>query len=146
MVEAALKKWNSIINKAPKLLMTISEENMSLKSSENKWSKKEILGHLIDSATNNHQRFVRAQFESNLEINYDQNKWNAYNFYQDMESIQLIQFWTSYNRQLIEICKRIPKENLVKEVNIGESLITLEFLLVQYIEHLEHHLKQLIKI
>jgi hypothetical protein len=146
MVKETINKLDRIINNAPKLLMAINEENFSLKPSENKWSKKEILGHLIDSATNNHQRFVRAQFESNPEISYNQNKWNCFNFYQEIESIHLIHFWTSYNRQLLEIIKRISKENLLNKVKVGESLIALKFLIVDYVEHLEHHLKQLIKI
>ncbi len=48
---------------------------MSIKLFPNKWSKKEIIGHLINSATNNHQRFVRCQFETIPKIVYDQNKW-----------------------------------------------------------------------
>jgi hypothetical protein len=117
---------------------------MSEKSSSNKWSKKEIIGHLIDSATNNHQRFVRGQFENNPEIRYDQNKWNQYNFYQQIDSKQIILFWTFYNKQLIEIIERIPTENLKRQVNVDGALLTLEFLIFDYVEHLEHHLKQVI--
>jgi hypothetical protein len=145
-IEKAINRLHYILDKAPIKLAEITEEMMSVKHLPMKWSKKEILGHLIDSATNNHQRFIRGQFESNPEISYDQNKWNRFNFYQEIESIHLIHFWTSYNRQLLEIIKRIPKENLLKQVKIGEILITLEFLIVDYVEHLEHHLKQLIKI
>lgn len=145
MRENTINRLEFIINSIPNILLEMGEKELSIKHSDEKWSKKEILGHLIDSATNNHQRFVRAQFESNPEINYDQNKWNKFNFYQEIESIQLIHFWTSYNRQLLEIIKRIPKESLIKQIKIGESLITLEFLIIDYVEHLEHHLKQLIK-
>ena len=95
-------------------------------------------------ATNNYQRFIRAQFESNPEIIYDQNNWNKFNFYQEMETIQLIDFWTSYTRQLIEIIKRIPQDNLMKQVRVGGSLLTLEFVIADYVEHLEHHLIQII--
>lgn len=71
MIEESINRLIYIIHEAPKLLMGIGEEKMLLKPSIDKWSKKEILGHLIDSATNNHQRFVRAQFEMNPEIVYD---------------------------------------------------------------------------
>ncbi len=144
MVEQALSRLNFIIDNLPSILTQISEENMSEKSSSNKWSKKEIIGHLIDSATNNHQRFVRGQFENNPEIRYDQNKWNQYNFYQQIDSKQIILFWTFYNKQLIEIIERIPTENLKRKVNVDGSLLTLEFLIIDYVEHLEHHLKQVI--
>jgi hypothetical protein len=144
MVEQALSRLNFIIDNLPSILTQISEENMSEKSSSNKWSKKEIIGHLIDSATNNHQRFVRGQFENNPEIRYDQNKWNQYNFYQQIDSKQIILFWTFYNKQLIEIIERIPTENLKRQVNVDGALLTLEFLIFDYVEHLEHHLKQVI--
>ena len=118
---------------------------MSIKKLSSKWSKKEILGHLIDSATNNHHRFIRGQFENNPEISYDQNKWNKFSFYQEMDSQQIINFWTLYNKQLLEIIKRIPIEKLNNQIRIEDKLVTLEFLIVDYVAHLEHHLKQIIE-
>jgi hypothetical protein len=144
MIEKAISRLNYIIDKVPSILTEIGEENMSAKPLPTKWSKKEIIGHLIDSATNNHQRFVRGQFETIPEIRYDQNKWNEYNFYQQIDSKQLILFWTIYNKQLIEIINRIPAENLKRQIKVGEDLLTLEFLIADYVEHLEHHLKQVI--
>ena len=117
---------------------------MSEKQLPTKWSKKQILGHLIDSATNNHQRLVRGQFETNPEITYDQNKWNEFSFYQEMESQQIIKFWIIYNAQLLEIIKRIPSDSLKNQIKVGVNSLTLEFLIVDYVEHLEHHLKQII--
>ena len=145
MIEKALNRLEYIINLTPKMLTEISEENMSTKPSPTKWSKKEIIGHLIDSATNNHQRFVRGQFENIPEISYDQNNWNEFSFYNQIESKQIISFWTIYNNQIIEIIKRIPKENLEKQIKIGDNILTLEFLIIDYVEHLEHHLKQIIE-
>ena len=145
MIEKALNRLEYIINLTPKMLTEISEENMSTKPSPTKWSKKEIIGHLIDSATNNHQRFVRGQFENIPEISYDQNNWNEFSFYNQIESKQIISFWTIYNKQIIEIIKRIPKENLEKQIKIGNNILTLEFLIIDYVAHLEHHLKQIIE-
>lgn len=145
MIEKALNRLEYIINLTPKMLTDISEENMSIKPTPTKWSKKEIIGHLIDSATHNHQRFVRGQFENIPEISYDQNNWNEFSFYNHIESKQIISFWTIYNKQIIEIIKRIPKENLEKQIKIGNNLLTLEFLIIDYVEHLEHHLKQIIE-
>lgn len=143
MIEKAINRLNFIIDKVPNILSEISEENFSVKPLPTKWSKKEIIGHLIDSATNNHQRFVRGQFENIPEIRYDQNKWNEYGFYQHIDSKQIISFWTIYNKQLIEIIKRIPTENLKRQIKVGENLLTIEFLIADYVEHLEHHLKHI---
>ena len=144
MTENAISRLKYILDKVPNILAEIGEDNMSDKPLPNKWSKKEIIGHLIDSATNNHQRFVRGQFENIPEIRYDQDKWNEYNFYQQIDSKQIILFWTTYNKQLFEIIKRIPTGNLKKQIRVGEILLTIEFLIVDYVEHLEHHLKQII--
>lgn len=144
MIEQAIIRLNFLVEKAPGLLTQINEEKMSEKPAPNKWSKKEILGHLIDSATNNHQRLIRGQFEAIPEIQYDQNEWNKYSFYQQINSQQIILFWTIYNRQLIEIIKRIPIENFKKQVKVAENVLTLDYVINEYIVHLEHHLKQLI--
>ncbi|MBK7389212.1 MAG: DinB family protein [Bacteroidetes bacterium] len=114
VIEQALDKWNFLVENVPNVLIQINEDEMAKKVAFNKWSKKEILGHLIDSATNNHQRFVRGQFETVPEISYDQNNWNTFSYYQQIDSQQIITFWTIYNRQLIEIIKRIPSDNLKK--------------------------------
>ncbi len=143
MIEQAINKLSYIVDKLPNQLLEISEEIMSEKTSTSAWSKKEILGHLIDSATNNHQRFIRGQFENIPEIQYDQNKWNECSFYQQIDSKQIIQFWTIYNKQIIEIIKRIPIENTKRQIKVSNHLFTLEFLIADYVEHLEHHMKQI---
>lgn len=145
MIEKTIKRLEYLIEIIPNLLYQIGEENLSYKTSVEKWSKKEIIGHLIDSATNNHQRFIRGQFENIPEISYDQNKWNEFSFYQAINAQQIISFWTSYNKQLLEIIKKIPNDSLTKEVKIKENILTLKFLITDYVEHLEHHLKQIIK-
>ncbi|MBE99503.1 DinB family protein [Flavobacterium coralii] len=142
MIEKAISRLNYIVEKVPGVLLKIGDEEMSLKPFPDKWSKKEIIGHLIDSATNNHQRFVRAQFEMIPEIVYDQVKWNKYNFYQQIDLSQIVSFWTIYNKQIVEILKHIPQENLEKQVRVGEDILTIKYLILDYIEHLEHHLKQ----
>lgn len=143
-IEKAINRLTHIIGKVPTKLLEFNEGEMSEKQLPTKWSKKQILGHLIDSATNNHQRFVRGQFETNPEITYDQNKWNEFSFYQEIESEQIINFWTIYNTQLLEIIKRIPSSSLKNQIKVSDNLLTLEFLIVDYVEHLEHHLKQII--
>ena len=144
VIEQALDKWNFLVENVPNVLIQINEDEMAKKVAFNKWSKKEILGHLIDSATNNHQRFVRGQFETVPEISYDQNNWNTLSYYQQIDSQQIITFWTIYNRQLIEIVKRIPSDNLKKMIRVGAKTVTIENLVIEYIEHLEHHLNQLV--
>lgn len=144
MISNTIARMQFLMETALERLPEISEESFTEKTGPGKWSKKEIIGHLIDSATNNHHRFVRGQFEEKAQISYDQNQWNIAGHYQDMDSTQLIQFWTIYNRQLIELWKNIPKEKLSNTIYTGGEIpLTLEFLIQDYVQHLEHHLKQL---
>ncbi len=75
---------------------------------------------------------------------YDQNKWNKFNFYQQITGQQIINFWTVYNKQLLEIIQHISNENLQYECKVGDKFLTLEFLIDDYVEHLEHHLRQVV--
>jgi len=144
MVDESIERTNQLISEYSELLNAISESEFSAKPSPGKWSKKEILGHLIDSATNNHQRFIRAQFEEKPEIYYDEDMWVQYNYYNELSSKQLIHFWTAYNKQLVEIMKRIPAENLLKECKMRDGrYLTLDYLVNDYVVHLQHHLDQI---
>jgi hypothetical protein len=145
MIEKSVRRLQYLCESVPSLLLKIDETNFSFKPSENKWSRKEILGHLIDSAANNHQRFVRAQFEIMPAISYDQNNWNKHSFYNEIETAQLIEFWTSYNKQLVAIFELMPQENLQRVCNVGgQDNFSIEFLFDDYVQHLEHHLKQIL--
>jgi hypothetical protein len=145
MLEQTINRLRYLSDIIPDLLTAIPEEDFSFKPSESKWSKKEILGHLIDSATNNHQRFVRVQFENTPFITYNQDGWNNNSYHNKMDSEHLIKFWELYNRYLIELISLIPDEKLTRECNIGkERNVTLQWLIDDYLRHLEHHLKQLV--
>ena len=144
MTTNAIDRLEYLCNTIPELLTSIDDKMFSEKVRQDKWSKKEILGHLIDSATNNHQRFIRGQFEDKPKIVYDQNKWNQYSFYQQIDLKQIITFWTVYNRQLLQLVRHIPKENLQLECLVGDKLLTLDFLINDYVKHLEHHLQQIV--
>ena len=145
MIRTAIKRLHFLNETIPQLLYKINEPAWSLKSHPDKWSKIEILGHLIDSATNNHHRFVRGQFEENAKITYDQNNWNKYNFYSKIKTAQVIAFWEIYNKQLAELLKNITAQNFSKNCEIGDNqYVTLEFVLMDYVKHLEHHLKQIV--
>lgn len=109
-----------------------------------KWSKKEIIGHLIDSALNNHQRFVRAQ-QGPIELpGYAQNFWVEAQGYQDADWETLILVWATINGNLARIMQLIPAEALQQTCRIGNNEpVTLEYLVTDYLDHFKHHLRQL---
>ena len=109
------------------------------------WSPKEVLGHLIDSAANNHQRFVRAQQTDVLTLpGYEQNHWVSSQGYQDADWPHLVALWTHLNLHLADVIARIPPGRYSVPCVIGDSEpVTLEFVIVDYLRHLEHHMAQI---
>lgn len=140
MTTTDLSKLQYYIDVLPARLEQFTEEEFSYKETEGKWSKKEILGHLIDSATNNHHRFVRAQFEDNPVVSYAQNEWVEVSAYQQMQQDTVIRTWKMYNAFLLEIVCNISVEVLNTKMANGH---TLAFLVEDYVSHLEHHLGQI---
>lgn len=146
MITQSLNRLETLVQTIPHVLIKMEDVDFSFKPSPERWSKKEILGHLIDSASNNHHKFIRGQYEAEPTISYDQNKWNALSHYQSMDSYHIIQFWTMYNQHILHIIKQIPSENLQKKCRGSDgNYYTIEFLIIDYVVHLEHHLWQILK-
>lgn len=136
-------------------LLLLSDGEASSKP-DGKWSKKEILGHLVDSASNNHQRFVRAQFQENLVfLGYNQDKWVKAQNYQFVNWISLVELWKGFNFLIAHLAAEIPDEILSKqrvEHNLfdiayvqvpKDKSATLEYFIKDYYLHLRHHLEQI---
>lgn len=135
------------VNAAAVLMKNISEEDFSRHPAPEKWSKKEILGHLLDSAFNNHRRFIAGQTESIPQIFYHQNEWVLLQNYQAIPKNILIQLWWMLNIHIAHVLEMMPEANYFKEVNTGKDeaeLHTLHWLAEDYIKHMKHHLGQIL--
>jgi hypothetical protein len=154
--EQFLTGFRETIADATARLRDITPEQSRRKSSPDQWASIEILGHLVDSATNNHQHFVRAQFTEELVFpGYEQEGWVSSQKYLDESWPELIQLWSSYNLHLLHIFSVMPADTLTKsrtKYNLDEiasNLVpkneptTLEYLVRDYVDHLRHHLKQI---
>jgi hypothetical protein len=105
------------------------------------WSRKEELGHLIDSATNNHIRFVLAAIDGEFRgLGYAQDKWVEAHGYRDMDWRNLVELWYGYNSLLVQEVERIPNEQLNNPCVIGSAVHTLGFIIEDYVVHMQHHL------
>jgi DinB superfamily len=111
------------------------------------WSRKEELGHLIDSASNNHLRFVRAALEPEYSgPSYDQNGSVRLHGYQDLGWRELLDLWHRYNHLLVQLIARIPEQKLETRCRVGDSTsVTLEFLIEDYVAHMQHHLDHILR-
>lgn len=135
----------SVINQHMKALQEIPEDKMTFKPSPSKWSKKEILGHMADSAQNNIRRLVVAQYEDSPKIVYNQDKWVAISNYQNYDTLSLIRLWYLLNYHLATILKNAPAEMGQRQCQT-ESLHTLEWIAQDYIKHLRHHVHQVLEL
>jgi hypothetical protein len=127
-------------------LRQIDNRSASVRPAPGKWSKKEILGHLIDSATNNHQRFVRMQLTAHLELpGYDQEEWVRLQHYQDRPWREIIDMWQVYNNQLVEVIRNIDPKALRNTWRAPDGKdVDLEFVVRDYLVHMRHHLDQIL--
>jgi hypothetical protein len=127
-------------------LSTLSDQNSQLPFRKGCWSRKEILGHLIDSALNNHQRFVRASLDGVYEgPSYEQQGWVAMHGYATMPWNELLQHWRLQNELLCAVVDRIPETRLEVSCKVGNnSPVTLRFLINDYLTHLHHHVGQIV--
>ena len=127
-------------------MSAIPNDQFSAKPLPTKWSKIEVLGHLIDSAQNNLRRFICGQYESPPAlISYDQDFWVAANQYSDTTKEDMIQLWTLLNQRIVSVLKGMPVDAYEKYCPIitgGHQ--TLQWFAADYVKHLKHHLNQIL--
>ncbi|MBC8029527.1 MAG: DinB family protein [Pyrinomonadaceae bacterium] len=151
-----LDDFRATISLAAERFELISEVQSQFPRAEGKWSPREILGHLIDSAANNHQRFVRAQFTDELVFaGYEQAEWVDVQRYQDEPWSDLVQLWRLYNGHILHLIEVTPAEQRTKQRakhnlhQIASDLlsedepVTLEWFMRDYLDHMKKHLGQI---
>jgi len=142
------KRLKAIIEHFPAGILKIKEADLRLPIASDKWSKKEILGHLIDSARVNLQRFLEAQHspEAYIVKRYMQDELVKLNDYQNIPTLEIIQLWKSLNQQIANVFDRVPDSELSKRVEIPHEnrIKDLRFVMEDYVAHLEHHAKQIV--
>ncbi|MDQ6770909.1 MAG: DinB family protein [Gemmatimonadota bacterium] len=147
------------IKKATPLLKNIGDAASRQPREAGKWCPREVIGHLIDSASNNHQRFVRARFQDDLVFpGYDQDAWVAAQSYRDAPWDELIELWSAFNFHIARVMESTPDEQLTKSRarhNLDalawkpvsrDKPATLDYFMSDYVAHLKHHLYQVVEL
>lgn len=142
------EKLRTIVESELDELDRVEEEDAGASASrEGAWTKKQELGHLIDSASNNHARFVRAalgpgDYEG---PGYAQDAWVGLHGYQDLPWEDLVTFWCSYNLLMEHMVSRIPQDRLNTPCSIGGgTAVSLGWLIEDYMVHMQHHLDHIL--
>lgn len=155
--EEFLKDFRRTVEGAAERLLVLGERESEARPASGGWSPKETVGHLIDSAANNHGRFVRAQFKDDLVFEgYAQDEWVAAQNYQQVSWPQLVQLWRLYNLHLAHVMASARPPELTRPRRphtlhrIAWRLVderepaTLEYMMRDYVGHLKHHLAQIL--
>lgn len=155
MDPAIIKDFRTTVAEAASRFLSMSENQASKPLAAGKWSPKEVIGHLIDSASNNHSRFVRGQLPATpLFAKYDQDGWVRAQRYQDRKWSDLVTLWQVYNEHLAWIMETADRAMLDREFAAPEMdqllwktqgdgrIPTLRYFMTDYIVHLKHHLRQ----
>jgi len=157
MDAAFLDDFRQTVDRAAERLLRYSDAEASRRPAPEKWSRKEIVGHLIDSASNNHGRFVRAQLQDALVFpGYDQDSWVRLQQYQKRRWVELVHLWRAYNHQIAHIMETADPEALERPRTVhnlnelawkpvpASEPTTLTYFMRDYVGHLKHHLRQAI--
>lgn len=147
----------AVVEETAAKMLEIPDDVAGRPRAPGKWSRKEIVGHLIDSAVNNQLRFVRAQMQADLVFpGYDQEAWVRIQRYQERPWPELVQAWRTYNAQVASIMRTAAPAQIERARSphnldqIGfrplpaDTDATLGFLMRDYIEHLQHHIAQVL--
>jgi hypothetical protein len=147
----------AVVGAARPRLLAISEDDSAKRPAPGKWSPREIVGHLIDSASNNHQRFVRAQLKEDLIFpGYDQDAWVAVQRYQNAPWRELVELWAAFNGHIARVMAGTPEpvrtrprpahnlHQLAWQPVPEDTPATLDYFMRDYVGHLEHHVNQIL--
>jgi hypothetical protein len=138
-------RLTAVVEAASPRLRGIGDADAGVSPRPGAWCPKEVMGHLIDSAANNHQRFVRGQLAAELVLpGYEQDRWVSVQGYGEARWTDLVELWRLYNLRLAEVIRRIPPARLSTPCRLGAGEpVTLGFIVKDYLRHVEHHLGQI---
>lgn len=145
-MDDAIERLRHAVRELPAVLARVSDAEASAPQGPGRWAKKEVVGHLIDSASNNHQRFVRGQLQPGQTFpRYEQDGWVRVQQYRAAPWAELIELWRAYNSHLARVGEAMSADARAATCRVGDGDdVTLAALFVDYVDHLEHHLRQML--
>ncbi len=147
-MESIVETIREIVSDTKDQLLSISSEHASQKPAAGGWSKQEILGHLVDSAYNNHQRVVRTAMNMGADFPpYQQEQWVLVQAYNKRDWFTMIDLWVQVNLHFCSVIENLSDEALGNLCNIGKDQpVPLMYVINDYLRHLKMHLEDIIKV
>ncbi|MDR0419458.1 MAG: DinB family protein [Prevotellaceae bacterium] len=137
----------NLVNLWGQRLLGLSTEALSSKRNEQNRTIKELVGHMVDSASNNQQRMVRLQYSKDLvfpDYAQDNDKWISIQNYQDANWMSIVQLWRYYNMHIVQIIENVDKTKLENSwIDFEGNLVTLDEMIVGYLKHLKLHIEEI---
>jgi hypothetical protein len=145
-MQSIIERISQLVYEYKPKLLTLLPEEAHRKSSPDAWSRQEILGHLIDSAYNNHQRVIRAMLDQAADFPpYQQEEWVKLSAYNQRDWYTLVDFWMQVNIHLIKVMENVPEDALQNPCGIGKAEpVPLKFVMEDYLRHLNMHLQDIL--
>lgn len=128
------------------VLRGAADAHTGVRPAPGKWCAREVIGHLIDSACNNHRRFVLGLARQTAKWDgYEQDHWVGSQQYVTATWPDLVALWVAYNRHLEHVMRVTPPEAaaFAAESPDGTAQLSVGYLMSDYVRHLEHHLGQI---
>jgi hypothetical protein len=145
-MQKTIEQLEVAIAKHYPLLSQLTEEELGYRYDTGKWSRKEEIGHLIDSAQNNIRRFIEAQYQlATAPVVYNQDEWVKRSSYDTYNAQDLIELWRLLNNHILHILQAMP-EHLYGSICLCDEPRTLEWLAEDYCKHMEHHLQRILRL
>jgi len=141
-ITGVISRLETLLDIIPPMVRMMDDEVINTPGHPGKWNPLQIIGHLVDSAANNHQRVIRAQYQNSPEISYDQVAWNRLGHYDTVDREMLLRLWESYNRHLVHLFRHLSPEGRARTYRVNDATFDLDHLATDYLSHLEHHLRQ----
>jgi hypothetical protein len=145
-MDQTIQELQTLVDDFSARLRLLSNSDFEAKPQPHKWSRKEVIGHLIDSGQNNLRRFIVSTYaDTPPNITYEQDIWVKMNGYQNMPADAVITLWSLVNRQIIAVLKQMPPDHYSKTCDTGrdkQQLHSLLWLAEDYVKHMKHHLNQ----
>ena len=149
-IDSISNELATLVEKWEPVLIKLSEDTISLRRNSQNRTIKQIMGHIIDSASNNTHRIVHLQYQPSPLIfpNYatfgNNDRWIAIQDYQNEDWNNLVQLWKYSLLHFIHVIKNINTDKLNNEWISGPGTkVTLKSMTIDFPVHLNLHLSEI---